>query len=178
MASLNLLQWREQSLWLRYRALHSLGILLLLIVGFLSVQWVLSYESYLSSLKQQLAAQTLALEELGNRQQHWKLYQKQRQRQEAFARHKHSSQKMLNALYALLEKTQHQLQQRELSLSHSQMTLAAVYQQIYQVDEQYLWLEKRFLKPGLKQQLLPQQRVLFSYKGSRGNTNSGAESNG
>jgi len=178
MASLNLLQWREQSVWLRYRALHSLGILLLLVVGILSVQWVISYDSYLSNLKQQLAEQKMALEELSNQQQRWKLYQKQQQLQKTFTHQQHTSREMLNAFYALLEKTQHQFQQRELSLSHSQMTLTASYQQIHQVNDQYLWLEKRLLNPGLKQQLLPQQGVLFSYTAPRGSADSGAESNG
>lgn len=173
MASLNLLQWREQSVWLRYRVLHCLGILLLLIVSILAVQWITSYESYLSNLKYQLAEQKLPLKEQSVQQQRWEQYQHQQQLQTTFTHRKHKSYKMLNAFYALLEQTQHQLQQRELSLSHSQMKLSAIYQQIQQVNEQYLWLEKQLVNPGLEQQLLPQQGVVFSY-----NTGSGAEPNG
>lgn len=178
MASLNLLQWREQSLWLRYRGLHCLGILLLLIVSILSVQWIVSYESYLSNLKHQLAEQKLALDEQNIQQQRWKQYQKQQQLQKAFIHRKHISREMLNAFYALLERTQHQLRQRELSLSHSQMKLTAIYRQIQQVNEQYLRLEKQLADPGLKQQLLPQQGVVFSYTRPQKNVNSGAEPNG
>lgn len=178
MASLNLLQWREQSLWLRYRALHCLGILLLLIVGILSVQWVISYESYLSNLKHQLAEQKLVLEEQNTQLKRWQFYQNQQQLQKAFTHRKHISREMLNAFYALLERTQHQLQQRELSLSQSQIQLTAIYRQIQQVNEQYLWLEKQLVKPGLKQQLLPQQGVVFSYTSSRKKPGSGAEQNG
>ena len=178
MASLNLLQWREQSLWLRYRALHCLGILLLLIVGVVSVQWVISYESYLSNLKHQLAEQKLALEEQNAQLKRWQLYQKQQQLQKAFIHRKHISREMLNAFYALLERTQHQLRQRELSLSYSQVKLIAIYQQIQQVNEQYLWLEKQLVGLGLKQQLLPQQGVVFSYTRPQKNADSGAEPNG
>lgn len=178
MASLNLLQWREQSLWLRYRALHCLGILLLLIVGILSVQWVISYESYLGNLKHQLAEQKLALKEQSVLQQRWEQYQNQQQLQKAFTQRKHASLEMLNAFYALLERTHHQLQQRKLSLSHFQIKLTAIYQQIQQVNEQYLWLEKQLASPVLKQQLLPQQGVVFSYASSQKNVNGGAEPNG
>ncbi|MGM7448338.1 hypothetical protein ACP7H9_07475 [Idiomarina sp. ST20R2A10] len=178
MASLNLLQWREQSLWLRYRGLHCLGILLLLIVSILSVQWVISYEGYLSNLKHQLAEQKLALREHSVQQQRWEQYQEQQQLQKAFTQQKHTSHEMLNAFYALLERTQHQLQQRELSLSQSQMKITAIYRQIQQVNEQYLWLEKQLIKPGLKQQLLPQQGVVFSYTSPQKNADSGAEPNG
>ncbi|MEL7798842.1 hypothetical protein DFO83_104199 [Idiomarina loihiensis] len=178
MASLNLLQWREQSLWLRYRALHCLGILLLLIVGVVSVQWVVSYEGYLNNLKHQLAEQKLALKEQSVQQQRWEQYQKQQQLQKAFTQQKHTNHEMLNAFYALLERTQHHLQQRELSLSRSQMKLTAIYWQIQQVNEQYLWLEKQLINPGLKQQLLPQQGVVFSYTSPQKNADSGAEPNG
>ncbi|WP_322406508.1 hypothetical protein U0358_12735 [Idiomarina sp. PL1-037] len=178
MASLNLLQWREQSVWLRYRALHCLGILLLLIISILSVQWVISYESYLSNLKHQLAEQKLVLEKQNAQRKRWQIYQKQQQLQKAFIHRKHTSHEMLNAFYALLERTRHQFQQRELSLSQSQMKLTAIYRQIQQVNEQYLWLEKQLVKPGLRQQLLPQQGVVFSYTSPQKNVDSGAEQNG
>ena len=178
MASLNLLQWREQSLWLRYRGLHCLGILLLLIVSILSVQWVTSSQSYLSNLKHQLAEQKLALKEQSVQQQRWEQYQNQQQLQKTFTQRKHTSHEMLNALYALLEHTQHQFQQRELSLSHFQIKLTAIYQQIQQVNEQYLWLEQQLVESGLKQQLLPQQGVVFAYTSAQKNANSGAQPNG
>lgn len=167
MASLNLMQWREQSLWLRYRALHSFGILLLLVVTFLSAQWVMSYSGYLSNLKQQVAEQKRALESHKAQRQQWLAYQQKQKSQRVFMQHKRNDQLRLNAFYALLDKTHGNLRERELSLSHSQLKLTAQYQQIQHVNDHYAWVEKHLATPGLQQQLLPQLRVQFRYTGNR-----------
>ncbi|RUO64675.1 hypothetical protein [Idiomarina ramblicola] len=174
MASLNLLQWREQSLWRRYRGLHGLGVLMLLAVSFFAVQWVNSYSEYLRYMQQQVAEQNLALEERKHQQQRWFTYQRQQQARQAFMQRKHNDQRRLNAFFALLNKTQSFFQQRELSIGHSQLTLAAEYQKIDDVNDHYVWLERQLASPGIKQQLLPQQRVLFHYVGNLNET----ESNG
>lgn len=174
MASLNLLQWREQSLWQRYRGLHSLGILLLLVISFFTVQWVSSYGEYLRYLHQQVAEQNIALEERKHQQQRWLAYQQQQKSRQTFMQRKHNDQRRLNAFFALLNKTQNFFHQRELMVSHSQLTLTAEYQQIQDVNDHYVWLESQLASPEIKQQLLPQQRVLFHYTGNL----SEAESNG
>lgn len=163
MASLNLLQWREQSVWQRYRTLHCLGIFLMLIISAFSVQWVMSYGDSLSHLKQRVAEQKLVLEKQKHRQQLWTAYQQKQKKQQAFAQLKRTDQRLLNAFYALLSQSHKNLRRRELSLSRSQLKLAAEYQQIQDVNEHYVWLEKQLPQPGLKQQLLPQHRVLFHY---------------
>ena len=174
MASLNLLQWREKSLWRRYRGLHSLGILLMFVVSFFAVQWVTSYSEYLSHLRQQLTEQSVALEQRKHQQQRWLAYQQQQKSRQAFIQQKHNDQLRLDTFYALLNKTQTLFHQRELILTGSQFKLTAEYQQIQDVNDHYLWLEHQLNTTEIKQQLLPQQRVQFLYTGKLNK----AESNG
>ncbi|MDV6316634.1 hypothetical protein [Idiomarina sp. HP20-50] len=174
MASLNLLQWREQSSWRRYRTLHSLGILLVLVVCFLSVQWVVHYGGYLDHLEQQITEHKAALKKQKRQQQLRTAYQQKQKAQRAFVQLKSANQRQLNAFYALLYRTHQNLQHRELSLSGSQFQLRAEYQQMQDVNDHYVWLEKQLPQARLKQQLLPQRRVLFHYS----NNPHGAKTNG
>jgi len=165
MASLNLLQWREKSVWRRYRGLHSLGISLMLVISFFAAQWVTSYSDYLSYLHQQITDRNVILEKRKQQQQRWLAYQQQQKSRQAFVQQKQNDQLRLNAFYALLDKTQTFFHQRELTLTHSQFRMTAEYQQIQDVNDHYLWLEHQLGSSDMKQQLLPQQRVQFLYTG-------------
>ncbi|MGM0629683.1 MAG: hypothetical protein ACQESI_00760 [Pseudomonadota bacterium] len=167
MASLNLLQWREQSLWHRHRALHKAGIGLFITVIFLSSQWVISYSDYLAQLQQKISVQNQKLTERKVHQQRWQAYKQQQEAQRIFTQRKHAHKRKLNAFSALLDNTPKGFHHRQLSFSHEQFRLAASYRQIQEVDEHYLWLNEQLTRAELKQQLLPQKRVSFHYLSSQ-----------
>ncbi|MGM0907230.1 MAG: hypothetical protein ACQEVQ_11920 [Pseudomonadota bacterium] len=173
MASLNLLQWREQSLWQRHRTLHKTGIALFITVTFFSSQWVISYSDYLTQLQQQISVQNQKLAQRKVHQQRWRAYKQQQEAQRTFTQRKRVHKQKLNAFSALLDNTPKGFHQRQLSFSHEQFRLEASYRQIQEVDDHYLWLNQQLTRAELKQQLLPQKRVSFHYlssqhEGSRG----------
>ncbi|MGM0430560.1 MAG: hypothetical protein ACQEQ2_09720 [Pseudomonadota bacterium] len=173
MASLNLLQWREQSLWHRHRNLHKAGIALFITVTFFASQWVISYSDYLAQLQQQVSVQNQQLAERKAHQQRWQAYKQQQETRRSFAQRKQVQKQTLNAFAALLDNTQSSFYQRQLSFSPEQFRLEASYRHIQKVNDHYLWLNQQLTRAELKQQLLPQKRVSFHYlssqhEGSRG----------
>jgi len=167
MASLNLLQWREQSLWQRHRTLHKIGIALLITVTFLSSRWVISYSDYLTQLQQQVSVQKQKLTERKVHQQRWQAYKQQQETQRIFTQLKRVHKLRLNAFSALLDNTPKGFHHRQLAFSHEQFKLEAGYRRIQEVNDHYLWLNKQLAHAELKQQLLPQKRVSFHYLNSQ-----------
>jgi hypothetical protein len=166
MASLNLLQWRQQSLWQRHHTLHKVGIALLITVTFFSSQWVISYSDYLAQLQQKVSAQNQTLAERKVHQQRWQAYKQQQETQRTFTRLKRAHKLRLNAFSAILDNTPKSFHHRRLTFNHEQFKLEAGYRRIQEVNDHYLWLNKQLAHAGLKQQLLPQKRVSFHYLNS------------
>lgn len=160
MASLNLLQWRERSMWRQYRGWHALGLVCVLLVLFLSGHWITAHQPYLSALQQRVANQHTRIERLHQRQALWKNHQAQQAHLAALKQRKRLDQHNIAALAAVLNNTQSALVERELTYSPARFSLSAHYARIQNVNTHFQWLNTQLSVP-IQQQLNPHQGVSF-----------------